>query len=102
MGNPSIYYKRALKNFAHCLAAEDNNWALAKKLYDEDSEEVLENFILQRKNEIDEKLFYYNAGRTCQFVFDEADEEGCDAFNASIGGIVSFEYLIGIREDEEE
>ena len=102
MGNPSIYYKRALQNFSHCLAAEDNDWALAKRLYEEDSEEVLENFILQRKNEIDEKLFYYNAGRTCQFIFDLADEEGCDALNASIGGIVSFEYLIGIREDEEE
>lgn len=101
MGNPSIYYKRSLQNFAHCLAAEDNNFSLAKKLYEEESEEVLEDFILQKKDEIDEKLFFYDAGRTCQVVIQEAYEEGCDALNASIGGLNEFEYFIGICEDDE-
>lgn len=61
MGNPSIFYKRALQNFAHCLAAEDNNFSLAKKLYKEESNEILEDFILQKKNKVDEKLFFYDA-----------------------------------------
>lgn len=98
MGNPSIYYKRALQNFAHCLAAEDNKWILAKKLHEEESNAVLESFILEKKGEMDEKQFFYNAGRACQCTFDEACEEGGDAMNASCGGIIQFEYLIGLRE----
>lgn len=102
MGNPDIYYKRALQNFAHCLAAEDNKWSLAKKLYEEESEEVLEEYILKRKSEMDERLFFYDAGRTCQVIFHEAYEEGCDPLNASIGGINGFNYFIGLEEDDNE
>ena len=102
MGNPDIYYKRALQNFAHCLAAEDNKWALAGELYEEESEEVLEEYILKRKAEMNERLFFYDAGRTCQVIFHEAYEEGCDPLNASIGGINGFNYFIGLEEDEEE
>lgn len=100
MGNPSIYYQRALQNFAHCLAAEDNNFLLARKMYEEESYSILESFILQKKDEMDEKLFFYDAGRTCQVVMQEAYEEGCDAMNASCGGLTEFEYFIGIREDD--
>jgi hypothetical protein len=100
MGNPSVYYKRALQYLAHCLAFEDGNFNLAKELYFEESEERLERFILEKKLQYDERLFFYNAGRACQVTFDEAHEEGCDAMNASIGGVVEFEYLIGIREDD--
>ena len=102
MGNPSIFYKRALQNFAHCLAAEENQWALAKKLYEEESEEVLEEYILKRKSEMDEQLFFYDAGRTCQVIFHEAYEEGCDAMNASCGGIGEFNSFIGLKSEEEE
>lgn len=102
MGNPDIYYKRALQSFAHCLAAEDNNWSLARKLYEEESETVLEEFILQKKCEMDEKQFFYDAGRTCQVIFHEAYEEGCDPLNASIGGIYEFECFIGLINDEDD
>ena len=98
MGCPGIYYTAALQNFAHCLAAEDNKWILAKKLHEEESNAVLESFILEKKNEMEEKLFIYNAGRACQCTFDEAYEDGCDAMNASCGGIIQFEYFIGLRE----
>lgn len=97
MGNPSIFYKRALQNFAHCLAAEDNKWALAKQLYAEDAEEALEEYILKRKSEMPERLFFYDAGRTCQVIFHEAHEEGCDALNASCGGISEFNSFIGLE-----
>lgn len=102
MGNPDIYYKRALQNFAHCLAAEEDKWSLAKQLYEEESEEVLEEYILKRKAEMDEHLFFYDAGRTCQVVFHEAYEEGCDPLNASICGINGFNYFIGLEDDNEE
>ena len=102
MGNPHIYYKRALQNFAHCLAAEEDKWSLAKKLYEEDSEEALEEYILKRKSEMDERLFFYDAGRTCQVIFHEAYEEGCDPMNASCGGISEFNIFIGLEPEEED
>ena len=70
-------------------------------MYEEDLEEVLEEYILKRKAEMDERLFFYDAGRTCQVIFHEAYEEGCDPLNASIGGINSFNYFIGLEEDDE-
>ena len=101
MGSPSIYYKRALQDFACCLAYEEDNSKLAKELYAEDSVEKLESYILEKKNQLDEKLFFYNAGLASQRVFDNAYEEGCDACNASFGGIIDFEYFIGLGYEDE-
>ena len=70
---------------------------LAKELYEEISEEKLETFILHKKEQVDEKLFYYDAGRTSQCVTEEAYNEGCDQLNASISGIAEFEDFIGIE-----
>ena len=101
MGNPSLYYKRALQYFSHCLACEDKNRKLAKELCEEESDDRLEKYILEKKKKMSEKLFYYDAGRTSQSVFDEANEEGCDAFNACCGGIYEFEHLIGLNRKSE-
>ena len=101
MGNPDRYYKMALQAFAHSLVCMDN-LKMARELFEEKSEEKLEKFILQKKEQIEEKTFYYNAGMACQYVLEEANREGCDAFNASIGGLNEFEYFIGIQEDEED
>lgn len=102
MGNPNIFYKRALQNFAYCLASEENKWTLARQLYEEESEEVLEEYILKRKSEMDTLLFFFDAGRACQVIFHEATEEGCDAMNASCGGIGEFTSFIGLEADEEK
>ena len=102
MGNPSLYYKRAIQDFAYFLAYEENNYKLAKELYEEGSEDELEKYILDKKNNMGEKIFFYNAGLTSQHVLNEANEEGCDASNAACGGINEFEYFIGLKEDEEE
>ena len=75
---------------------------MLSKLYAEESEEVLEKYILKRKSEIDERQFYYDAGRTCQVIFHEAYEEGCDAMNASCGGVSAFNSFIELEEDEDE
>ena len=94
MGCPSIYYKRALQCFAHALVyMEDKD--LAKEL----SEEKLETFILNKKKICNEKQFYYDAGRTVEYVLNEADYEGCDAFNACIGGLNMFDSFIGLEDD---
>lgn len=45
------------------------------------------------------KLFYYDAGRTSEYVLNEADEEGCDGFNACIGGLNMFDSFICLKDD---
>ena len=72
---------------------------LAKELSEEKSEDKLEKFILEKKNTCNEKQFYYDAGRTVEYVLNEADEEGCDAFNACIGGLNMFDSFIGLEDD---
>ena len=97
MGVPEWHYKRALQNLAHALAYKENS-KKAKQLNEETSEEVLKQFILEKKEEISEKEFYYLAGRATQCTINEAYDEGTDAFNAAAGGIWLFEELIGIEE----
>ena len=98
MGCPSIYYKRALQCFAHALVYMEDK-KLAKELSEEKSEEKLETFILDKKKIYNWKRFYYDAGRTVEYVLNEADEEGCDAFNACIGGLNMFDSFIGLEDD---
>jgi hypothetical protein len=96
MGSPNVYYKRALQCFSHALAY-DSDFKLARKLEKETSEEILEEFILNKKKEIPEKEFYFLAGRAEEFVFNEADQDGCEGMNASCGGLSIFEDFIGIE-----
>ena len=98
MGCTSRYYKRALQCFSHALIYNEDS-KLAKELYEEKSEEKLEKFILEKKKTCNEKQFYYDAGRTAEYVLYEADEEGCDAFNACIGGLSMFDSFIGLEDD---
>ena len=100
MGCPSIYYKRALQYFSHALTYTEDS-RLAKELANGKSEIELEEFILDKKKTCNEKQFYYNAGMTTQCVLNEADEEGCDSFNAAIGGLNMFEKFIGVEDEEE-
>ena len=70
MGCPSIYYKRALQYFAHALVYMEDS-KLAKELIEEKSEEKLESFISHKKKFYNEKQFYYDAGRTFEYVLNE-------------------------------
>ena len=103
MGNPHVYYKNALQCFAYYLTYMENT-ELAKTLYQEESEEKLEEFILKKKETVSEKEFYYQAGRSCQEVLHMAEKEGTDQYNASFGGLLDFEDFIGLEpyDDEEE
>ena len=99
IGVPKWHYIRALQNLAHALVYNESP-KKAKQLNEETSEEVLTNFIFEKKEEISEKEFYYLAGRATQCTIDEAYDEGTDAFNAAAGGIGMFEELIGIEESD--
>ena len=98
MGCPQIYYKRALQCFAHVLVYMEDN-KLAKELLEEKSEDKLEKFILKKKKTCNEEQFDYDAGRTSEYVLNEADKDGCDAFNACIGGLNMFDSFIGLEDD---
>lgn len=89
---PHIYYKRAIQYFAYAIAYMEGS-EFAEELLEETSEEKLETFILNNKEQMNEKLFYYDAGRASQSVI----EEGCDPLNASLGGIEEFEDFIGLN-----
>ena len=102
MGCPDIYYTRALQSFAHCLAYNNDDRKLAKELFNETSEKRLEDFILQQKEQMEEMQFYYHAGRASQYVLEEAEREGVDSMNASLGGIFGFECFLGIEKEDEE
>jgi hypothetical protein len=97
MGVPEWHYIRALQNLAHALAYTESA-KKAKQLNEETSEEVLKQFIFEKKEEISEKEFYYLAGRATQCTIEEAYDMGTDPLNACIGGIGLFEELIGIEE----
>ena len=101
MGCPQIYYKRALQRFARALVYMEDS-KLAKELLEEKSEEKLETFVLNKKKICNEKQFYYDAGRTSEYVLNEASKEGCDAFNACIGGLNMFDNFIGLEDDTDQ
>ena len=66
-----------------------------------DNPEVVGEFLFSfdKKKIYNEKQFYYDAGRTVEYVLNEADEDGCDAFNACIGGLNMFDSFIGLEDD---
>ena len=101
MGSPGIFYKRALQCFVFLLFYMKDE-KLAKQLCEEGSIEKLENIILNQKNKIVEKEFFFYAGDACRQVIDEADEEGIDSFNAACGWLYDFEHFIGLIEDEDD
>jgi hypothetical protein len=101
MGSPRVYYLRALQLMAGAIAYETDT-KLADELREELSEERLIAYLTDKKAELSEKDFYYVAGRATQATIEEAYEEGCDPFNASIGGINMFEDFIGLEDCDEE
>ena len=54
---------------------------------------------MKKKKTCNEKQFYYDAGRVTEYILIGADEEGCDSFNACIGGLNMFDNFIGLEED---
>jgi len=99
MGCPTIFYKKALQSLAYYLTCH-TDMDLAKELNEEDDTEKLEKFILKKKQNISTKLFFYNAGVACMYTLKDADEnDGCDGFNACIGGLSMFENFIGLEKN---
>lgn len=100
MGNPASFYKRMLQNFAYSLAF-DKSEKLAKQIYDEQDVETLENFIKEQRNNIENNMFFFNAGRASEVVVCEVEQnEGNDAFNACVGGLCEFMDFLELYEEK--
>lgn len=102
MGNPDLYYKRMLQEFAYdliCLKDQE----LANKWLEEDSIEKLEECIIEIRNSMDEMRFVFQAGISAQSVINEVyDKEDTYQLNACIGGFTSFEDFIGVYDADDE
>ena len=94
MGNPSLYYRKALQQFAHnLLIGVDVN--KAAQMTNEKSIEKLEYEIKERRKNIDDADFAFNAGIVAGALVICADrDDGCDGFNACLGGISEFEEFV--------
>jgi hypothetical protein len=94
MGNPNMWYKVYLEDFVLLLSD--------KKLDDIEqmSKEELETYIIEKRSQISEKVFYYLAGMASSNAAHEAYDAGCDALNASISSGCMFEDFIGLEENE--
>lgn len=102
MGSPEKYYKMSLQKFAYALNF-DTDKLKSDVLLKENDEEILEQEILDCKNKIDQSEFYFYAGRVYgEILIDTENNDGCDGFNACIGGLNMFMTFIGLKDEEEE
>lgn len=94
MGCPDIYYREALQRFAHnLLIGVDAN--RAEQIANEKSIEKLEYVIREQKNNTNTTDFIFDAGIVAGIVLKCADrDDGCDGFNACLGGISEFEEFV--------
>lgn len=94
MGCPGRYYKEALWNFTHKLYF-DSDKKKAKEMLNEESVEKLEQEIREQRNNVDAIDFIFDAGIVAGIVLECADrDDGCDGFNACLGGISEFEEFV--------
>lgn len=94
MGCPDNYYRKALQRFAHnLLIGVDVN--KAAQMVNEKSIEKLEYEIKEQRKNIDDADFAFDAGIVAGVVLICADrDDGCDGFNACLGGISEFEEFV--------
>ena len=94
MGCPENYYRKALQRFAHnLLFGLDSN--KAKQMANEKSIEKLEHEIREQRKNVDIIDFIFDAGIVAGSVLKCADrDDGCDGFNACLGGISEFEEFV--------
>lgn len=95
MGHCGIYYKELLQ----CLAANlQNGKDLNNGWLHEDSIEKLEAFVLEQKELLTRKNFYYTVGRACQNILNKTRMlQEYKEFNGFLNGLCKFEQFVGLR-----
>ena len=94
MGNPSLYYRKALSQFVYNLLI-DSDVDMARKMQNEKSIDILESEIENIKEHIDKYDLIFEAGFVVGHILTYTSEhDGCDGFNACLGGLNDFEDFI--------
>lgn len=99
MGSPLTWYKRALLNLSNDIINLINKPYMNRFTYESSTEE-LECFIrdcMLDTVKIDKNDFYFYSGISYIETLREAEETGCDAFNACICGLEDFTEFIKIK-----
>ena len=98
MGCPDVYYRQAMQTACYSrLVFKDKKKAI--KLSEENDLEKLEAAIEELREDTPD--FYFDMGMAAGVVYQDAcDNDGCDGFNACLGGINMFESLIKGDEDD--
>ena len=93
MGNPSLYYRKALQQFTHNLLI-DLDVEMARKMKDEKSVDILEFEIKDIKERIDKYDFIFEAGFVAGNLLCSVSDNVYDDINACLGGVNDFEDFI--------
>ena len=100
MGNVSYWYKKTLQSFADAITYGEYD-EITKSVLEEESEETLENFILEYRQNININEFYFNAGIVTNQIVSETRTIGNDSFNAAMFALCNFMELIGLESEED-
>ena len=93
MGNPSLYYRKALQQFTHNLLI-DSDVEMARKMKDEKSVDILEFEIKDIKERMDKYDFIFEAGFVAGNLLCSVSDNVYDDINACLGGVNDFEDFI--------
>lgn len=93
MGNPSLYYRKALQQFTHNLLIE-SDVEMARKMKDEKSVDILEFEIKDIKERMDKYDFIFEAGFVAGNLLCSVSDNVYDDINACLGGVNDFEDFI--------
>ena len=91
MGVTDKYYKEALIDFLDACGC--------KELTLSEGIDSLENKVLSYKKSMIDREFYYIAGMTHAYMLQKTVQNNRGDLNACIGGLYSFEILIGVSEE---
>lgn len=95
MGCPNMWHKACLEELAYLLSNDKSIEHFVSM-----PEKELEVYVLEKRSQTNEKLFYYLAGMaTDKVLVDVTDNGPWDALNAAACGISTFEDFIGIDEE---
>lgn len=100
MGNMSYWYKKTLQSFVQAITYGEYE-KMTKSILEE-SEETLEKFILEYRQNININEFYFNAGIVTEQIVSESKSIGNDSFNAAMIALCSFMGFIGLESEVDE
>ena len=93
MGNVSYWYKKTLQSFADAITYGEYE-KITNSVLEEESEERLENFILEYRQNININEFYFNARIVTNQIVAETRTIDNDSFNAAMFALCNFMELI--------